>query len=191
MKGGESVDDNELIGLFEQRDARAVKETERAYGALCRAVALELTGDPQDAEEICNDTWLALWNAIPPEKPVSLAAFAAGIARNIAANRVRARLAQRRGSGEHPKPLSELAECVPSGENVEQEVDRRMLQAALDHFLRTLPEEACAVFVLRYTYALPIAEIAKRRGMTVGAVKISLHRTRKKLHAYLEQEELL
>ena len=83
------MDDWELIALFEHRDMRAIKETELAYGALCRAVALELTGDRQDAEEICNDTMLALWNTIPPEKPVSLTAYLAGIARNLAANRVR------------------------------------------------------------------------------------------------------
>lgn len=185
------MDDRELIALFEHRDMRAIKETELAYGALCRAVALELTGDRQDAEEICNDTMLALWNTIPPEKPVSLTAYLAGIARNLAANRVRERLAKRRGSGERPLILSELADCIPSGENIEQEIDRRFLQAALNRFLHMLPEEPCAVFVLRYTYAMPLAEIAKRRRMTVGAVKISLHRTRKRLRKYLEQEGLL
>ena len=100
-------------------------------------------------------------------------------------------MAQKRGGGQRPAVLEELRECIPADESVEQTVDMRMLTAAVDRFLQTLPAETCDLFVLRYTYAMPVQEIAKRRHMGVSAVKVSLRRTRKRLRAFLEKEGLL
>ncbi|MBR3267831.1 MAG: sigma-70 family RNA polymerase sigma factor [Oscillospiraceae bacterium] len=128
------MEDSELIALFERRDEHAIEEADRQYGALCRAMALEMTGSRQDAEEICNDVWLAVWNAIPPEKPMHFPAYVFGITRNLASHRLRARYAVRRGGGERPAFLDELAECLPAPDSVEQELDRRALSAAVNRF---------------------------------------------------------
>ncbi|MBQ8920585.1 MAG: sigma-70 family RNA polymerase sigma factor [Oscillospiraceae bacterium] len=185
------MEDSELIALFEQRDESAVSETTRQYGALCRSMAAELTGSPQDAEEICNDVMLAVWNAIPPEKPANFLAYLAGITRNLAMKRLRTRYAKHRGSGDRPAVLDELAACIPSGDDVEHELNRRLLTAAVDRFLSALPAQTRAVFVLRYTYGMPVEEIARRRSLGVSAVKVSLHRTRKKLQTFLKEEGFL
>lgn len=183
--------DSELIALFEQRNEHAVEEIDRQYGALCRAMALELTGNPQDAEEICNDVWLAVWNQIPPDKPGHLLSYLAEITRKLAIKRLRLRYTQRRGRGARAAVLDELAECVPASENVEKEIERRMLASAVNRFLSDLPEQQRAVFVLRYTYGMPVKEIAKQKEMTVNAVKVLLHRTRNKLKNYLKEEGLI
>ena len=44
------------------------------------------------------------------------------------------------------------------------------------------------IFLRRYWYLDTVAEIADRYGMTESKVKTSLHRTRAKLHSYLEKE---
>lgn len=183
--------DTELLALFCQRDEAAISATEIKYGQTLRRIANELLGSKQDAEEIVNDVLLIAWNAIPPEQPCSLLGYLAAVTRNQAMNRLDHRTSQRRGGGQIPAVLEELADCIPSAQSVEQEIDCRFLKEAVECFLDTLPEDAEAVFVMRYTVSMSVKEIAKRRGMSAGAVKISLHRTRKKLKAYLEQEGLL
>lgn len=65
------------------------------------------------------------------------------------------------------------------------------LRSALSAFLRTLPERQRQVFLARYFYALPLSGIAARFSMRENTVKTTLHRTRRRLRDYLEQEELL
>ena len=43
-------------------DEKAISETEKAYGTLCKKIAKNILGDSLDAEECLNDTLLALWN---------------------------------------------------------------------------------------------------------------------------------
>ena len=114
--------------------------------------------------------------------------YLAAVTRNLAVKRLDAQLAQRRGGGQRPAVLEELAECIAAPGSVEQETDSKLLWESIRSFLSAQPEQARRAFVLRYTYALPVKDIAERLQMNTGAVKISLHRTRKKLKDYLAQE---
>lgn len=60
------MDDNALIELFWARSPEAVAQTQEKYGAMCRSLAGRLLRCAEDVEECLNDTYLALWNAIPP-----------------------------------------------------------------------------------------------------------------------------
>ena len=66
-----------------------------------------------------------------------------------------------------------------------------MLAAAINRFLEKLPETDCQVFVRRYWYFQPVAEIAAACGFTDSKVKSMLYRTRKKLYAALQKEALI
>ena len=57
--------------------------------------------------------------------------------------------------------------------------------------LHALPERECNLFLRRYWFAEPTAEIARRYGMRENTVRTILFRSRKKLQSYLEKEELL
>lgn len=63
--------DEMIVELYWQRDERAIKETELAYGGYIRYVAYAILRDENDAEEITNDTYLKAWNSIPPPAPTA------------------------------------------------------------------------------------------------------------------------
>ena len=90
-----------------------------------------------------------------------------------------------------PLVLEELADCVPAAADQARDVEEAELAREVNRFLRCLPERACSVFLRRYWYAEPLADIAARYGMSESAVKASLFRTRQKLRDYLEKEGLL
>lgn len=50
--------DSEIIELFNQRDERAIKETQNAYGKYCEKIAHNILGDEQETRECVNDTLL-------------------------------------------------------------------------------------------------------------------------------------
>lgn len=78
------MEDREILALFRKRDQEAIPALEVQYGRRLRALALRLLGSPEDAEECVSDTYLAAWNAIPPEEPTYLFAYLAAICRNRA-----------------------------------------------------------------------------------------------------------
>lgn len=84
--------------------------------------------------------------------------------------------------------LDELEACLPCNSGVEQMVEDAELSRTIDRFLRMLPEKECCIFMRRYWYVDSTLEIAHRYKMAEGTVKSTLHRTRQKLRAYLEQE---
>ena len=180
------MEDTGIIDLYWARDERAVEETDRKYGAYCRAISYRILKNRQDVEECLNDTYVRAWNAMPPQRPFALGAFLGKIVRNLSLNYYRAGHAQRRGGGQVPLLLEELKDCA--AESPEQALEAAELSRLLDRFLRSLPQKECCIFMRRYWYLDPVDEIARRYHMPLGTVKSSLFRTRQKLRAYLVQE---
>jgi RNA polymerase sigma-70 factor (ECF subfamily) len=114
--------------------------------------------------------------------------FLGRVTRNLALDRYKARNALKRSGDETALLLSELDGCVPSGQNVEDEVGAGLLAEAIDRFLSAAGKDDRVFFVRRYWYADSIAEIAKRFAVGESRVKTSLFRTRNKLRIYLEKE---
>lgn len=180
-------DDSEIIRRFFERDESALSAVSKKYGSYCSAVARNILGNEQSAEECVNDTLMRLWETIPPDRPGYLPAFIAKIARNIALNTVRAANALKRGGGEIDAVLDEIGELVSSADYVEEAAERHELMAAVNDFLGTLPENKQMVFVLRYWHCESISEIAACVGMTQSNVSNVLKRERKKLLDYLNK----
>ena len=184
------MEDKEIVDLYWQRSDRAIRETEHKYGRYCRTIAYNITANREDAEECVSDTWLAAWNAMPDKRPPRLSAFLGRVVRNLALDRWRGENRQKRGGGEVPLALEELAECIPGSGNVEQTVELRELSAAVAAFVRALPEPEKQVFAARYFGLVPLREIAEKSGCTQAKLKSMLHRTRLRLRAALEEEGL-
>lgn len=184
------MEDRAIIDLYWSRDPEAIRRTGEKYGGYCRAVAGNILPDRRDTEECVNDTWLRAWNAMPEDRPNFLAQYLGKITRNLAFSRWRAGRAEKRGGGELPLVLEELSECVSSADTF-QAVEAAELEAAINRFLRALPERECDVFLRRYWFTEPTADVARRYGMREATVRTSLFRTREKLRRYLEKEGLL
>ena len=180
------MEDRHIIELFFDRNEQALALTQQKYGKLCHSVAWNILGNREDTEECLNDTYLQAWNAIPPERPARLGAYLCRIARNLAINRYRADRRDKRGAGETAMALDELSECI-ADENTPP-ADEIALRDAINTFLRALPDTVCHIFVQRYWYVRPIADIAKEFGMTESRVKMILHRTRNRLREHLTKE---
>ncbi len=185
------MEDRNILDLYWRRDSSAIEETDRKYGGKCRGIAYGILSSREDAEECVNDTYLTAWNTIPPQRPAFLSAYLCRITRNLSIDRVRGQAAQKRGGGEHHLVLDELAECVASSQTVERELEARELGAELNKFLYTLSQSDRIIFAYRYWMELPTGDIARRLRVSEGKVRMSLFRSRKKLHKYLTEEGLL
>lgn len=182
------MEDVRIVELYWQRDDSAIPASAEKYGAYCAAIARNILGNAEDAEECVNDTWLGAWNSMPPHRPSVLSAFLGKITRNLSFNRYKQNRADKRGGGELPLVLEELAECVSGTASVEGELDRQELLRAINAFLSGLTPEKRALFVCRYWYADSVKDIASRTGMSEGRVSMALTRLRRSLYEYLTKE---
>ncbi len=183
-KGVIWMEDKKIIDLYMERSESAISETEKKYGRYCRYIARRILENDGDADEIANDTYLRLWESIPPACPGSLKAYIAVISRRLALNRYEREHAQKRGSSVELL-IGELHECVPENAAFE---DGIALRDALNTFLGSLPTRTQKIFVRRYWYASPIEEISREYSISRSSVRVLLFRTRKNLKKYLEKE---
>lgn len=184
------MEDAHIVDLYWARSETAIDATSEKYGKYCYAIAHNILTSAEDADESVNDTYLAAWNSMPPQRPSVLSSFLGKITRRISIDKWRARNAEKRGGGEIILALDELSDCVPFGTNVEQVIEAAELGKAIDRFVMALPLMERRVFICRYWYLDPIASICQRFGFSQSKVKAMLHRTRNSLRNYLEKEGL-
>lgn len=180
------MEDKKIIRLLFQRAEQALDMLARRFGARLLLTARNILADRRDAEECVSDTYLAIWNAIPPQEPDPLAGFVYKTGRNLALKRLRHETAQKRDS-RYDLSIEELAGCLAGG-SLEEELSARELGLAIDRFLDTLPRDSRIIFLRRYWFGDSVKEIAGALGHSEGAVSVRLSRTRDKLRTYLEQE---
>lgn len=184
------MDDKGILDLYWSRSERAISETAGKYGAYCYTIANNILSSWEDAEESVNDTYLAAWNAMPPKRPSCLPAFLGKITRYISLDRWKQRSRLKRGGGEVTLCLEELEGCLSGKESLEDALIRKETLASVNRFLAALPETERKVFLCRYWYLDPVAQIAERFGFSQSKVHSMLHRTREKLGKHLKKEEV-
>lgn len=180
--------DNEIIELYFKRDENAIVETQIKYGKYCKSIANNILSDISDAEECENDTYNAMWNSIPPQKPENLSAYIGKITRNISLKALRSKNAEKRKGNEAMLSLEELEECISLSTSIIDELDTEEVSKLISDFLRSLPKTERQIFVCRYWYCDPISSICDRFGFRESRVKMILMRTRKKLAAHLTEK---
>ena len=115
----------------------------------------------------------------------SFSAFLSTVVRNKALDQYNRK---KRRSRECELIVSELDECVVSIPSAEDSFEERQLHQYISDFLSKQKKETRVIFIRRYWYADPIADIAIRMGYTEGKVKTVLFRTRKRLGGYLAEQ---
>ena len=184
------MEDHEIIALFFERSEQAITELINKYGAAIKKVASNILKDAQDAEECCADTYLAVWNNIPPEKPQYLGAYSCRIARNLSLKKFYANTAEKRNHY-YDVALDELEETIPALSTVESAYDAKELTQYLNRFLKDLSREDRYLFLRRYWYGDKVRDIAESLGMTPHKASVRLFRLRQKLLLLLQKEGMI
>jgi len=182
-----AMEDKTIIDLYFERKEDALKATDQKYSAYLKTVIGGILNRREDIEECLNDTYMAVWDRIPPEKPVSFRAFVAKIARYTALNKYDYISAKKRNA-EFDVILSELEECLSAGNTVEKELEAGQLREALNNFLYGLEKEKRLVFLRRYWFGDSIETIANNFGLSESKVKSMLFRLRGQLKEHLKKE---
>ena len=182
------MEDREIIELYWSRSESAISRTAEKYGRYAHKIAYSILGSFEDSEECVNDTYIKVWNSIPPQRPNSLTAYIGRIVRNLSLDKYRSYTADKRGAGYTTSVLEELESCIPSADDGRSFDDQLALTEILNCFLMNLPPQTRKVFMSRYWYFNSIKEIAKEHRMTEGKVKMLLLRTRRELKKHLEKE---
>lgn len=184
------MEDEQIIEMFYARSERAIDALGDKYGALVRHLARNILKNTQDAEECENDTYLACWNSIPPQRPCHLKAYVLRVARNRAVAAYHTNTSVKRNSY-YDAAFEELSECIPAALSVESELEAKELAKAINAFLSALPREDRQIFVRRYYFADSVDAIAQMLNLKSGTVGTRLFRLRGKLEKYLTEEGLI
>lgn len=182
------MEERDIVELFWERDEKAISLTAEKYGRLLCGIANNILSSKEDAEECVNDTYVRLWNAIPPSRPLKLSAFAARITRNLALDRYRSKNSKHNFSNVKVA-FEELEPCLC--DNNLDAADQIALRDAVNGFLEVLPKKSRVIFMRRYWYFSSVRDIARDYGYTVSDVKVTLMRTRDKFAEHLKKEGIL
>ncbi len=198
-----SMSDADLVARVVTGDERAFTAVYDRHVATVYGAALRLLRDREAAEEVVQETWLALWNRAEHFDAArgSLIGWLLTIARNRALDRLRA--ASRRPqlvsleSDERDSPLSDVLDrAIAAGQRtgggsperdeplaaVVRAWERSVVRAAV----AAMPElERCAI-ELAYDEGLTQVEIAERLGWPLGTVKTRTRNGLARLRAALE-----
>lgn len=178
------LDDKSIIKLFFKRIEAAIYETKQKYGRLIISVAYHILHNISDSEECENDTYLGLWNSIPPNIPANFKAYTLKTARNSALKRYEYNHAEKRNV---LKSIS-YDEMIESFEKKSADLDEfseTEIAECINGFLELLKPDYRKVFVLRYWYFMSVKEIMMECEMSKSKVESILFRTRNQLRNVL------
>ena len=181
----EYLEDKDIIELFIARDERAITETIRKYDSRLYGRVMYILNNTEDTEECLQDKYFALWEKVAEENPGHLENYIFTIAKFIACDKLRKRVAKKRNV-----PLTVLSEDYPSSLDVFSEISSYELEKYISDFIKMQKNEIQMIIYLVFEKEMPLHKIADALGETEGAVKMKLYRFRKRLKQYLIKKGL-
>jgi RNA polymerase sigma-70 factor (ECF subfamily) len=170
--------DEDVQHLLQERQyAEALEQLLNRYETKVYRMAFIFLRDPGRAEEVTQDIFLKLWQALPDyDGRASPGTWLYKIARNTCLS------AQR--SGAYRKTVSLDAPSEPAGHSYLQATDISLAQC-----VDRLPEIQRVVITLFYLEEKRVDEVARLLGMPEGTVKSHLHRARTALGAMMKESD--
>ena len=134
--------------------------------------SLFLCGNPSEAEDITSEAFVRLWTAPGPIRLATVKAYLFTIARHLYIDRCRA-----------ASRLVELDPALPSpGPSAEDRAAAQSDVARVRRAIKGLPEVDRTALLMRAA-GISYDDIARALGMSVGAIRVRVHRARKQLMA--------
>lgn len=185
--------DPELVERFRKGRSSAFRELVRRYQGKVYALALRLTSNQADAQEVLQDTFLSVYRKIETFRGDS--AFSSWLYR-ITANAALMKIRSR--GNRRDVPLDDVLSAVEGqpyiptmgrdwSEDAERVAINRQLAQQIGAAVEKLPEKYRVVFLLREVEGLPTQEVADALGLSTPTVKTRLHRARLFLRQELER----
>jgi RNA polymerase sigma-70 factor (ECF subfamily) len=170
----------ELVSRCRLGDPRAFEELVRLTDRRVYGLALRLVKDPYDAEDVAQEAYLRMFRGLAGfREEARFETWMHRIVTNTALNHIRRR-------GRFGDLFVEDREPeIPVADETEPSADRDRLERALS----MLPEGQRVPLVLKDVYGLSCKEIGRELGIEEGAVKVRLHRARRKLQDLLAPKE--
>jgi RNA polymerase sigma-70 factor (ECF subfamily) len=168
-------------------DVLALGEAYDAHHEHVRTFAFRLVGDEAEAEDLVQDTFMALPRAVKAFRgDASLRTFLIAIAANHARHHVRA-AARRRAAHARGREVDALVgEATADREGPEAHAHRRELAAALARALDELPFDQRVALVLCEVEERTSSEAAEIVGAPEGTIRTRVFHAKKKLRELLE-----
>lgn len=182
------IGDDRVVEQLFQRDESGLLAAEAQYRKLLTNFAGRFLADTRDQEEAVNDTFLKLWENIPPERPRHLPAYLLTLLRNTAIDLLRRKNRKKEVPREFTASLAELSEVISDNKDTEDLVMARELGRMVSAFLKAQPERVREIFMRRYYGAESVRDIAGKLSVSASTVEKLLKKTRDSLKEYLEKE---
>ena len=142
-----------------------------------------LLGDPDDADDVAQETFLRAWNHLKrfdPTRP--LRPWLLSIASNLASNR-------RRSAGRYFAALTRAFRYEPTASTSTEEKSAQHMEANdLWKAVQTLSVSDQQIIYLRYFLDLPVTETAEVLQVAEGTVKSRLSRALERLRQIIKQD---
>ncbi len=184
MNGAPHLD--ELLPKIAEGDVAAFETLYDLYSSNAYALLLRMLGDPDDAREVLQETFLQIWNraSMFDRSRGSEIAWLLSIARSRAIDRLRSRKTRSTRENEAGREISIRTSDVERPESLDNAIlseEKKAVRAALEE----LPEAQRIALELAYFDGLSQTEIAERLAQPLGTIKTRMQLGMKKLRARL------
>jgi len=181
--------DEDLVARSIGGDTESFNQLVKRWERPIYALAYRTIGREEDARDVCQETFLRAFRALPGFK--GQAKFSSWLYR-IALNLCRDWMRRERRAPVVPTPEGvDLVELAGEGEGVEGVDDvvvRRDLGRAVARAMRALPEDQRTAVVLKEYHGLTFQEIAEMLGCPLSTVKTRLYQGLTVLRRELDRE---
>ena len=180
--------ERQWVAAARRGDTEAYRRVVELYQARIYTFLLRMVRQREEAEDLAQETFVRAWRNLDHyDERWAFRTWLFTIARNLALNvlrRPRAAIVSIHGDERDDRPPPAIAAAGPSPAEraVHSERQRRLVEA-----LEQMAPRAAMIFTLFYQEEMSIADIARTTGMTQGAVKVALHRTRETLRQRLAE----
>lgn len=155
-----------------------------AYGTDIYSFCIRLTQNREQAEELYQDTFLAMCEKEDWKEEGNVKSYLLGITIKLWQNRKRKFAWRKRIAAGVPLSKEQGLEAFSADENLEQHMVSKEEQEAVWKAVYKLPEQLRIVILLYYMEDFKVAEIAEKLSLSISNVKSKLMRARR----YLKQE---